>query len=450
MKIFLARRKYMSKKSQQDIECPTNQPAMEDLIDPRIREQKIYTDCLNILLEERVLPDDSHINFRIMELCVKLDKELEKATFLYREENGVAYSNDKTKEVKRKPIEYKQLRVSLSESAKLASIYTEKYNDRQIEDRKKELQSFSPNPDMDVFYQRMDELKALYDMNVKDIMYISHWLTNVKRAILNKKIELPQILCFTSIAQLTGKSTLASTIAKVINKRIITTDLIKLSARFQPLTLTTEAVLWIDELKRLDKNISDNIKQLITAETIDFEFKGKNGFRQYRKLASIIMSVNYDPSKIFYEDERQRRIGIIKMNKYTQKKTGEELESLITAIWENSPIEYLIDPNVIEEMTFDEVKEHSMLEHFACERIYRLFNEKEYSTVSEIQNNLYSYKGGRQKLISFLKDNNDYFTQEYKANQMLVFKATDTFKKLVCELKKDNEELIDHYMFEVV
>ncbi|GHV79952.1 hypothetical protein AGMMS49944_17430 [Spirochaetia bacterium] len=437
----------MDKKSTTEELCPTYQLNLEDLIDPRIREQKIYNDCLNILLEENLNPENNNINFRIMDLCISLDKELEKATLLFREENGTPYINDKNKEVKRKPIEYKRLNVSLSDSNKLVSIYIGKYNDKQIQDRKIELQSFSKNPNIDLFNTYMNELKELYAMNDKEIMYITHWLTNVKRQILNMSIELPQILCFTSTEQFIGKSILASTIAEVINKRLITTDLIKLSARFQPLTLTTEAVLWIDELKRIDKNISDNIKQLITTETIDFEYKGKNGFKQYKKLASIIMSINYDPSKIFFEDETQRRIAIIHSNKYTQKKTREELKTLLMNIWDNSPIEYSINPDTIAELTFQEKKENSILENFATEYIFKLLTENEYLPVSRIMNGLFLYNGGRQKLITFLR-NKEYFMESYKANKMLVFKATDTFKELLKELIQDTNET-NNYLYEV-
>jgi hypothetical protein len=382
-----------------------------------------------------------------MNLCITLDKELEKTTLLFREENGTPYINNKDKEVRKKPIEYKRLNVSLSNAGKLASIYTDKYNEKQIQDRQKELQSFSLNPNLESFNTAMNELQSLYAMTDKDILYITHWITNVKRTILNKTIELPQILCFTSNKQYIGKSALAETIAKVLNKRVITTDLIKLSARFQPLTLTTECVLWIDELKKIDKTISDNIKQLITTDTIDFEFKNKNGFRQYRKLASIIMSINYNPSKIFYEDETQRRIAIIQFNGYTQKKTKQELETLIQNIWDNSPIEYTIEPDVIAELTFNEKKENSILENFACERIKQLFDKNENLTATEIQNNLYSYNGGRQKLIAFLK-NEEYFIQEYKSNRMYVFKATGTFKTVLNELLENKEETLDHYVYE--
>jgi hypothetical protein len=420
----------------------------EDLTDPRIREKKIYTDCLNTLLEENYKPDNSDIPFRIIDLCITLDKVIEQATLLYRQENGVAYQNDNSKEIKRKPLEYKQLKVSLSESIKLANIYTDKYNEKQIEIRLQELQDFSKSPNLELFDRAMNELKTLYAFTDKDIMYITHWITNVKRTILDMDIELPQILCFTSNKQFIGKSLLAATMAKVINKRIITTDLIKLSARFQPLTLTTEAVLWIDELKKIDKTISDNIKTLITSETIDFEYKGKNGYKQFKKLASIIMSINYDPGNIFYEDETQRRIAIIQFNGYTEKKTREELETLIMNIWDNSPVEYSIEPDVIAELTFNETKENSILENFACDRVLKLFMKNEYLSVSEIMNNLYSYNGGKNKLKAFLK-NEEYFIRKYKANRMLVFKATDTFKSLLQELLENREEGIDHYLYEL-
>jgi hypothetical protein len=436
----------MSKESQanQNSECLLN---IEDLIDPRIREKQIYTDCMNTLLAENYKPDNSKINLHIIDLCIALDKAIEQATLLYRQENGTPYINDNTKETKRKPIGYKQLKVSLSESIKLANMYADIYNERQIETRQQELQDFPKTPDIDLFNQYVNELKTLYAFTDKDIMYITHWITNVKRTILNMNVELPQILCFTSNKQFIGKSKLAEVITQVINKRVITTDLIKLSARFKPLTLTTEAVLWIDELKRIDKTISDNIKTLITSDTIDFEFKGRNGSPQLKKMASFIMSINYDPSNIFYEDESQRRIAIIQFNGFTEKKTKEEIETLIKNIWNNSPIEYIIEPDEIAKITFNEIKENSILENFACERVMKLFNENDFLTVSEIMNNLYSYSGGKTKLKAFLK-NEEYFIKDYLDNRMLAFKATDDFKSLLKRLLNNKDECIDHYIYE--
>jgi len=421
----------------------------EKLIDQRIREQKIFNDCINLLLEENQQPDKSDINLYIRDICIKLDRELESATLLYREQNGTPYINDKTKEVKRKPIEYRQLKVSLSDSQKLASIYTDKYNEKQIQDRKQQLQDFPKTPNIDAFNQYMNELKTLYTFNDKDIMYFTHWITNVKRSILDKDIELPQILCFTSNKQFVGKSMLASTIANVINKRVITTDLIKLSARFQPLTLTTEAVLWIDELKKIDKTISDNIKTLITIPTIDFEFKGKNGFKQYKKLASFIMSINYDPSNIFYEDETQRRIAIIHFNGFTEKKKKAELETLINNIWQNSPIEYTIDPDTIAEMTFNETKENTILEHFVYSRIYNLLCQNKWVSKNDILTHLYNYNGSKNKVNVFLK-NEEYFVSRKETGGMWRFKATDRFKALIRDLLEDGrEEQPDDLIYEI-
>jgi len=421
---------------------------IEDLIDPRIRENKIYIDCLNSLIEENYNPDNSNINLYIKERCITLDKELETATLLYRENNGTTFINDKSKEIKTKPIEYKRLNVSLSESVKLASIYFEKYNETQRQMRIEELNDFPKIPNIELFYKYMDELKSLYSFSAKDIMYITHWLTNVKKSILNMEITLPQILCFTSHKQNIGKSYLASIIAKVINKRIITTDLIKLSARFQPIELTTEAVLWIDELKKIDKTISDNIKTLITTDTIDFEFKMKNGRKQIKKLASIIMSVNYDPSSIFYEDYQQRRIAIVNFNGYTEKKSREELETLIKNIWNNSPIEYIINPDDIEQLTLNETKENNVLEYFICERMHRLMNRDKFFTATEIISNLYNYYGSRNKVITFLK-NEDYFIQNKKNNGILLFKPTDKFKSVLNELLEDKETYPDDFLYEI-
>ena len=423
--------------AQQGYECPLN-PA--DLTDPRNRENHIYNETLNTLLDEAYSPDNPDICLRIKQLCLTLDRHLEDATLSYRQQNGTPYINDpKTKEVKIKPVPYQQLKVSLAESQRLASIYAEKHNARQIEARKRELSDFPQTPNLELFHRHMGQLKALYDFTDKDIMYITHWLTNVKRTILEKDLELPQILCFTSVKQHNGKSTLAKTIAKVINKRVITTDLQKLSARFQPLTLTKEAVLWIDELKRIDKTISDNIKTLITTDTIDFEFKGRNGYRQYRKLASIIMSINYDPTSIFYEDERQRRIAIVRFNGYTEKKSKDELETLIKEIWENAPIEYITAPDTIAEITFAETKENSVLEYFLSREVFDLFNDDRFHLVRDIEACLYGYRGGRTKLNAFLK-NTEYFTQSSKANGLLRFKATDTFRDLLAgELEGEKE-----------
>jgi hypothetical protein len=74
--------------------------------------------------------------------------------------------------------------------------------------------------------------------------------------------------------------------------------------------------------------------------------------------------------------------------------------------------------------------------------------KNEYLSVSEIMNNLYSYNGGKNKLKAFLKSE-EYFIRNYKANRMLVFKATDTFKLLLQELLENKEEGIDHYLYEI-
>jgi len=427
--------------AQQGYECLLN---LEDLTDPRNRENHIYTETLNTLLDEAYSPDNPDICLRIKQLSITLDKHLENATLSYRQQNGTPYINDpKTKEVKIKPIPYRQLKVSLAESNRLAGIYAEKHNARQIETRKRELSDFPQTPDIELFHRHMGQLKTLYDFTEKDTMYITHWLTNVKRTILEKDIELPQILCFTSIEQHTGKSTLARTMASVINKRVITTDLQKLSARFQPLTLTTEAVLWIDELKKINKDISDNIKTLITTDTIDFEFKGRNGYRQHRKLASLIMSINYDPTNIFYEDERQRRIAIVRFNGFTERKSRDELETLIKDIWENAPIEYIIATDIIAGMTFAETKENSVLEYFLCQRVYEMLAKDRYYTATDIINSLYYYTGSRNKIMTFLK-NTEHFTQSSKTNGVLKFKATETFKALLKDELEDREEPIDN------
>ena len=431
--------------AQQGYECLLN---IEGLTDPRNRENHVYTETLKTLLDEGYSPDNPDICLRIKEICLALDRLLEDATFAYRQENGTPYVNDpKTKEVKIKPVPYRQLNVSLAESQRLAGIYAEKHNARQIEIRQRELSDFPETPNLELFHEHMEQLKALYDFTEKDTMYVTHWLTNVKRTILERDIELPQILCFTSIQQHTGKSTLARTMAKVINKRVITTDLQKLSARFQPLTLTTEAVLWIDELKKIDKTISDNIKTLITTDTIDFEFKGRNGYRQYRKLASLIMSINYDPSAIFYEDERQRRIAPIQFNRYTERKSREELETLIQGIWENTPIEYTIAPDTIAQMTFNEVKENSALEYFICQRVYGLLAKDRFYTATEIINSLYSYTGNRNRVMTLLK-NAEHFTQGSKTNGVLKFKATETFKALLRDELDGREDPADHYIYD--
>jgi hypothetical protein len=67
-----------------------------------------------------------------------------------------------------------------------------------------------------------------------------------------------------------------------------------------------------------------------------------------------------------------------------------------------------------------------------------MFNTDKYFSITDIQNNLHSYNGGRQKLITFLK-NEDYFIQEYRANKMLIFKATDIFRSLLKDLMADRE-----------
>jgi hypothetical protein len=206
-------------------------------------------------------------------------------------------------------------------------------------------------------------------------------------------------------------------------------------------------VLCIDELKKLDKTISDNIKTLITSNEIEFELKGKNERQHKRKLASFIMTTNYDPSNIFFEDEKQRRLAIIQFNGFTEKKTDEELKTLIKNIWNNSPIEYIIDPYEIAEMTFNETKENTILENFLSNSVLEMFNKNEFLTATKIMNNLYSYSGGKQKLLAFLK-NEEYFIQDKITETIIRYKATDTFKTLLKELLEDTNEFFDNNIYE--
>jgi hypothetical protein len=421
----------------------------DELMDFRIRREKILDDSFNILLEEGTDSQDPNLTAKIRSMCIKLDRELESATLQYRIDNGVKYVNTKNNDGEKieqyKPVEYKQLNISISESKTLANNYFYVNNDRQIQNRNNELQDFPKIIDIDMFNQYMNELKNLYSFTSEDIMYITHWLCNVKRTILNEDIETPIMLCFYSGKQNIGKSRLASIMAKVINKRITTTDLQKLSARFQPFTLTTEAVLWIDELKKIDKNVSDNVKNLITTESLDFEFKYQNGYKQYKKLASFIMSINYDPSNIFYDDESQRRIGIIKFNGYTIEKTREELESLIVSIWNNTPIEYAIEPKMIADTLLEKIKTNTIFEYLTGLELKRFFENNKWFSLQNFLDKMYNYRGGSQRLRAFL-ENENYF--EYKilsSNQMKVYHPTNTFMNILNELTYFNvdDDLLD-------
>jgi len=98
-------------------------------------------------------------------------------------------------------------------------------------------------------------------------------------------------------------------------------------------------------------------------------------------------------------------------------------------------------------MTFGETKENSVLEYFICQRVYEMLAKDRFHTATEIINYLYSYTGNRNRVMTFLKDE-AYFTQGSKANGVLKFKATETFKALLKDELEGREEPIDHYIYE--
>jgi hypothetical protein len=98
-------------------------------------------------------------------------------------------------------------------------------------------------------------------------------------------------------------------------------------------------------------------------------------------------------------------------------------------------------------MTFSQTKENSILENFACEEVLKMFNNSGFLTATKIMNSLYSYSGGRQKLLAFLK-NEEYFTSNKKTNGALFFKATDTFKSLLQELLEDTNDFMSSNIVE--
>jgi hypothetical protein len=211
------------------------------------------------------------------------------------------------------------------------------------------------------------------------------------------------------------------------------------------MTLTTEAVLWIDELKKVDKNISDNIKTLITSESVDFEFKNQNGYKQYKKLASFIMSINYDPSNVFFEDESQRRIAIIKFDGFTQEKTKGELETLILNIWNNTPTEYVIKPKIIADITLEKIKSNTIFEYLTGLEIKRFFENNNCFSCQNLLDKMYNYTQGKGKLKAFL-DNENYFESKIIShNHLQVYTPTERFMDILNELTYFNvdEDLID-------
>lgn len=306
-----------------------------------------------------------------------------------------------------------------------------------------DLKNYPATQDFNEYEKAMTDLRKIYPFTEDDSLFIQHWLVQTKRAIEGMTREYPIMLCFYSPEQGTGKSWLAYFICDVINGRRKVLTFEALTARFKPLEIASEAVIVVDEIGKIDRQKSDDIKSLITAEgAISIERKHRD-IRDYKPKANYILTSNKDPSELFYFDSENRRLGIINFPKFQQEASEEEIKSIIKRLWDNTPTKYHFSPKEIEKMAKSYVQNDDMFEYFyiAWRRLEDVeafdFEKAPGYTAKAWKDIIDRYAEtdvSKSKLVNYMQTKHDLFSMtKYEKNTY--YRATKTLVKKMQELK---------------
>jgi hypothetical protein len=205
-------------------------------------------------------------------------------------------------------------------------------------------------------------LKGIYTFTDTDIMKLSCWLTQVKRTAYNLRIECPTALALFSPKKATGKSTFMTLVKRAIlssyqdSPRLKNFGIEDLFTRFRPIELIYDLVITIDEIGWMNKDITAQMKSLITeTNEIQIEKKYKDPITA-RKLANFMITTNDDPADLFYTDAHERRLSVI--DKFDKKIDVDHtrLYGHINMIWKTAPIEYMYDTKKLMEINLNRVR----------------------------------------------------------------------------------------------
>jgi hypothetical protein len=291
----------------------------------------------------------------------------------------------------------------------------------------------------------LDKLKTIYTFNDTDLMKLSCWLTQVKRTAYNLEIKCPTALAFYSPKKATGKSTFMTLVKKAVlssyqdEPHLKNFSLDDLFTRFKPIELIQDLVITIDEIGWMSKDITAQLKNLITeTNEIQIEKKYKEPITA-KKTANFMITTNDDPADLFYSDAHERRLSVIDNFDKKMDMPQNDLYDIIFGVWETAPLEYMYDTDALMEINLNRVRSHDdIFEAFFecnkyCEDEYgsKLVDDNLYHTWTDLYNLLVqSHIDVNKKLLrSYLDTTPDYFKKSIAMNGRLVrYKMTEKFK----------------------
>jgi hypothetical protein len=291
----------------------------------------------------------------------------------------------------------------------------------------------------------LEKLKEIYTFNDTDLMKISCWLTQVKRTAYNLEIKCPTALAFYSPKKATGKSTFMTLIKKAVlssyqnEPHLKNFSLDDLFTRFKPVELIQDLVITIDEIGWMSKDITAQMKNLITdTNEISIEKKYKDPISA-RKLANFMVTANNDPADLFYSDAHERRLSVIDNFDKKIDMAQNELYELICNIWRTAPLEYMYDTNELMKLNLNRVRSHDEI----FEALYELYfdssgyaasdERKQWRTLTQLHDDFkrHNIDLNKKYLKSYLETTPSHFKKSV-SSRLTRYKAT---KELLDEIE---------------
>jgi hypothetical protein len=310
--------------------------------------------------------------------------------------------------------------------------------------------------DKTLHLEKLNLLKNIYTFTDDDIMKLSCWLTQIKRTAYNIELSSPAALIFYSSKQCTGKSTLMTLIKKAVlssyQNEICLRNLSieQIFARFNPIELIRDLVITIDEIGYMDKDISAQLKTLIT-ETNEIRIEKKYCDPFYaRKIANFLITTNDEPASLFYGDAHTRRLSVIENFDKKKQMTNDELYEIVNDVWLSAPIEYAFDTEQLMQMNLNRVNtnndffealltlytyqqcndcdnETSLRKPFTVQKLYKRFRDVE----REVP---------KKSIKSYLETTPEYFRVQTSGRLTRYYATDKLMNDLITEYNIDDEK----------
>lgn len=185
-------------------------------------------------------------------------------------------------------------------------------------------------------------------------LFLIHSMVNTKRLLLDKSDEYQQIFGLWSSDKGTGKDVFFKSMIYALTRKSVTSrNMSDLVRNFNYELGKTQGYFYLEELTEVDRKLKNQIKQIITADSIPIELKGKEVVNKKRKF-TLCISANEEPSRMFSDENRERRAGfarIVGTNYFYKSKFTDSSMYLLwrffRLMWIYCPIEYFYNTSII-------------------------------------------------------------------------------------------------------